>query len=120
MNAFKRLRGLIFGRSGLDSNSSAGEQLAAGGRDRSMNRPISRRGRGAAGRSGRIRRNPLPSKIGTDRLKEGPPVNPQLADADVRHELVSRVRQEILAGTYDTPEKFEEALDRLASRLDGD
>jgi hypothetical protein len=35
-------------------------------------------------------------------------------------ELVARVRQEILAGTYDTPEKFEAALDRLADRLDGD
>ncbi|HKB04385.1 MAG TPA: flagellar biosynthesis anti-sigma factor FlgM [Gemmataceae bacterium] len=39
-------------------------------------------------------------------------------EPDVRQELVARVRQEIRAGTYDTPEKFEAALDRLATCLD--
>ena len=39
-------------------------------------------------------------------------------DADVRHELVARVRREIVAGTYDTPDKFEAALDRMAERYD--
>jgi hypothetical protein len=37
--------------------------------------------------------------------------------AGVREELVARVRQEIAAGTYETPEKWERALDRLADRL---
>jgi hypothetical protein len=40
-----------------------------------------------------------------------------LSDPDVRQDLVTRVRQEIQAGTYDTPEKLEAALDRLADRL---
>jgi anti-sigma28 factor (negative regulator of flagellin synthesis) len=38
-------------------------------------------------------------------------------DADVRQDLVARVRQEIEAGTYDTPDKLEAAVDRLAARL---
>jgi hypothetical protein len=31
----------------------------------------------------------------------------------IRHDLVARVRKEIAAGTYDTPEKWQAALDRL-------
>lgn len=31
----------------------------------------------------------------------------------IRRELVERVRREIAAGTYETPEKWEAALDRL-------
>ena len=42
------------------------------------------------------------------------------AGVDVRQDLVARVRQEIQAGTYDTPEKLEAALDRLAARLAAD
>lgn len=38
--------------------------------------------------------------------------------APIRQELVSRVRQEIAAGTYDTPEKFELALDKMLGELD--
>jgi len=37
---------------------------------------------------------------------------------EIRHELVARVRREIAAGTYDTPEKLEIALDRLLNELD--
>jgi hypothetical protein len=37
-----------------------------------------------------------------------------------RPELVERVRQEIAAGTYDSPEKWEAALDRLLDRLQRD
>jgi anti-sigma28 factor (negative regulator of flagellin synthesis) len=47
-------------------------------------------------------------------------MNSQSTDTDVRTELVARVRQEIQDGTYDTPEKFDAALDRLADRLDRD
>jgi hypothetical protein len=47
-------------------------------------------------------------------------VNPQSNAPDVRQELVARVRREIQAGTYDTPEKLEAALDRLAARMDLD
>jgi hypothetical protein len=40
--------------------------------------------------------------------------------AAVRAELVARIRREIAAGTYDTPEKLEIALARLFGRLDMD
>jgi hypothetical protein len=35
----------------------------------------------------------------------------------IRKELVERIRREIAAGTYDTPEKWQAALDKLAARL---
>src|SRR3954454_11291921 len=38
----------------------------------------------------------------------------------IRQDLVDRVRKEIEAGTYDTPDKWEAVLDRLIDRLDGD
>jgi hypothetical protein len=44
---------------------------------------------------------------------------PLTDDRPVRRPLVERVRREIAEGTYDTPEKFETALDRLLRRLDG-
>jgi negative regulator of flagellin synthesis FlgM len=39
-------------------------------------------------------------------------------EPEVRTDLVQRVRREIAAGTYDTPEKWEAALDRLLDRLE--
>jgi hypothetical protein len=85
-----------------------------------MNRPIPRRGRGAAGRRGRVRRSPPHATPGSDRIKEEHRMNPQLGEPDVRDDLVTRVRLEIRAGTYDTSEKLQAALDRLAARLDSD
>jgi hypothetical protein len=38
-------------------------------------------------------------------------------DSPIRHDLVQRVQAEILAGTYDTPEKFAAALERLFREL---
>ncbi len=35
-----------------------------------------------------------------------------------RQDLVERVRREIEAGTYDTPEKFEAALEKMLKRLE--
>jgi hypothetical protein len=58
---------------------------------------------------------------------EGTPVQAKLskkrpkssADAQpIRTELVERIRKEIAAGTYDTPEKWEAALDGLLDRLE--
>ncbi|MBL8799487.1 MAG: hypothetical protein JNM56_36735 [Planctomycetia bacterium] len=43
---------------------------------------------------------------------------PRVDDPGVRSELVRRVRREIAAGTYDTPEKFEAALERMLDDLD--
>jgi Anti-sigma-28 factor, FlgM len=39
-------------------------------------------------------------------------------DAPIRADLVERVRREIAEGTYDTPEKWDAALDKLAKRLE--
>ncbi len=41
-------------------------------------------------------------------------------EAPIRTDLVERVRREIAQGTYDTPEKFEAALEEMLRRLDGD
>jgi len=35
----------------------------------------------------------------------------------IRFDLVNRIKAEIAAGTYDTPEKMDIALDRMASRI---
>jgi hypothetical protein len=39
-------------------------------------------------------------------------------DPEIRHELVERIRREIAAGTYETPEKWEAALRRLLEGLE--
>ena len=44
---------------------------------------------------------------------------PSLDDPDIRADLVRRVRREIAAGTYETPEKLAAALDRLLEELQG-
>jgi negative regulator of flagellin synthesis FlgM len=41
-----------------------------------------------------------------------------LDSSEIRADLVARIRREIAAGTYDTPEKFALALDRLLSDLE--
>ena len=35
----------------------------------------------------------------------------------IRQDLVDRIRREIAAGTYETPEKLQAALERLLQRL---
>jgi hypothetical protein len=42
---------------------------------------------------------------------------PSSEDA-IRHDLVERIRREIAAGTYDTPEKWAMALDQLFREMD--
>ena len=39
-------------------------------------------------------------------------------DAPIRRDLVDRVRREIEAGIYDTPEKLDAALERLLRHLE--
>jgi hypothetical protein len=41
-----------------------------------------------------------------------------LQEEQVRADLVAHVRREIAAGTYDTPEKWQAALDRLCASLE--
>ena len=43
-------------------------------------------------------------------------LRPQAVD-EIRTELITRVRREIAEGRYDTPEKWDAALDRLLARL---
>lgn len=38
-------------------------------------------------------------------------------NGEIRSELVARVRSEIAAGTYETPEKLDAALDRLLDEI---
>ena len=45
---------------------------------------------------------------------------PVTGDPPIRLELVERVRREIAAGTYETTEKLELALERLLERLAND
>lgn len=117
MNAHKRLHGLILDESSLDWNSSAGFR-ADGRADNIMNDSTPRRGRRPASRRPACR---LPISSATGRRKEERYMNPQLTDVEpLRHDLISRVRQEIEDGVYDTPERFEQALDRLADRLEAD
>jgi hypothetical protein len=54
-------------------------------------------------------------------LEEEPDLSaPHEADPEIRHDLVARVRREIAAGEYDTPEKMELALHRLLASLGSD
>lgn len=111
MNADQRLHGLIENLPALDWNSSAGLPVA-GGVDRTMNRPQARRDQH---RPTRRLSHTLQGRIAMQRTQENHPFDP-----DIREELVSRVRQEIQAGTYDTLERFEAALDRFTDRYDRD
>ena len=68
------------------------------------------------GGTGRDTDQPAPASALPERLS-----NRQIeSDPTIRHELVGRVRREIAAGDYDTPERWEEALDRLLDRLYSD
>lgn len=41
-------------------------------------------------------------------------------EPEFRADLVARIRREIADGTYETPEKWEKALENLARRLEAD
>ena len=45
------------------------------------------------------------------------PMTDEVSSSEIRAALVARVRREITAGIYDTPEKFALALDRLLADL---
>ncbi|HVS37497.1 MAG TPA: flagellar biosynthesis anti-sigma factor FlgM [Gemmataceae bacterium] len=47
---------------------------------------------------------------------DAPAVRPRSTDG-IRMDLVERVREEIAAGRYDSPEKWDAALERLLARL---
>ena len=117
MNAFERLHKLIIEHPGLDLNSWSGSSAITGS-DSTMNNPRPRRGRRPTSR--RIVRWQSPAAPRADRLKEGCRMDPQSTEPEVREDLILRIRREIEDGVYDTPERFQAALDRLADRLEAD
>jgi hypothetical protein len=56
-----------------------------------------------------------PSGRRRTRWNDNPPPSD---DRPIRADLVARVRREIAEGSYDTPEKFDVALERLLRRLE--
>lgn len=60
-----------------------------------------------------------PASTLADSLNSGTLAHPELACA-IRRELVERIRLQIAAGVYDTPEKWDAALLELARRLSHD
>ncbi len=50
---------------------------------------------------------------------ENPNENESPTEVPFRSELVERIRREIAAGTYETPHKWEIALERLLDHLEG-
>ncbi len=46
------------------------------------------------------------------------PYDPSEREPRIRWELVQRIKKEIAAGTYETPEKLEKALERLLERCE--
>jgi hypothetical protein len=63
--------------------------------------------------------DPMPN-LAPDDLKACDPLREKsiAGDEPIRTELVERIRREIAEGTYDTPDKWEIALDRLFHRLE--
>lgn len=60
-----------------------------------------------------------PSLVSQSRLTRSSLSDTSLGSGDgIRHHLVDRIRREIASGTYDAPEKFDAALDRLLERLE--
>lgn len=106
---FNPLNGLILDLHGLHLNLSdlppLTERVAARRGANRMPRPGYRwsRRRGAM-RFARLRK-PAPCATGIPEV------------TGIRHELVSRVRREIDAGTYDDPAKLEAALERMFDTL---
>ncbi len=49
--------------------------------------------------------------------ESGPPGATAVMDEEIRADLVARVRQEIAEGRYDTPEKWNAAVDQLLARM---
>jgi hypothetical protein len=58
---------------------------------------------------------PTEASEATENWTMAPP--PPSAAEEIRHDLVARIRREIAAGTYETPDKLEAALARLLIQL---
>lgn len=113
-----RPNGLNLLPTGLNWNLAAGmpgRARAAGGAKR-MPRPGSRWSRARRAAKARAARGAKTCPDG--RMKEARRPKPEAAG--IRHDLVARVRQDIVAGAYDDPAKLEAALGRMLARLADD
>ena len=63
------------------------------------------------------RLSPEPTTARDPTNRNDDPMEDDIRPEGIRKKLVERVRREIAAGTYDTPEKWEAALDRLLEQL---
>jgi negative regulator of flagellin synthesis FlgM len=62
----------------------------------------------------------LPTEAPVDRVEISPAAEAALQAAEtgaIREDLVSRIRAEIAAGTYETPDKLDAALSRLLDEI---
>jgi hypothetical protein len=75
---------------------------------------------GTEGRPDEIEAEPVPTKKKGKRMTHGKRRTRKVDGAGPRLELIERVRREIAAGTYDSPERWEAALEQLLSRLGED
>jgi hypothetical protein len=57
------------------------------------------------------------TSVGSNRLSWLFNMPSELETEEFRHDLVARVRRAIADGAYDTPERWETALERLAEEL---
>jgi anti-sigma28 factor (negative regulator of flagellin synthesis) len=53
-----------------------------------------------------------------DRFQQPGTLSPSDSPAPIRWDLVERIRAEIAEGTYETPEKWQAAVDRLLDQLE--
>lgn len=69
-----------------------------------------------------VRAEPRSTRRGADRVEVSSlarSLSRLTSDEPVRQDLIDRVRGEIEAGRYDTPDKVDTAVDRLLTELDG-
>mgnify|MGYP001155951306 CR=1 FL=1 len=93
-------------------NSSPGAGLGA----RDLNpRPSNRQAPDAARAPGREAQSP---RREPDRIDLSPAAQSRLDDG-IRAEIVVRAREEIVRGEYDTPERFEAAVDAMIDAIQG-
>ena len=67
---------------------------------------------------GPVTRNRAWWKVAPEPLDADAPRLNACSASEIRTDLVSRVRREIAEGRYDTPQKWNAALDRLLDRLE--
>jgi len=73
-------------------------------------------------RAGSSRPGAVPAavvRIDADQLELSPEALARGAESPIRQDLVSRIRAELQAGTYDTTERLDRAIDGLAGDLLG-